>query len=85
VSDRGHVPLRRTRQLSSPSASQAWSNYELCASKVGYEAPARPVEIRDDVSVQIEVLAVPEEDPDARWKCWQNAGFAADYRSIRCK
>jgi hypothetical protein len=43
-------------------------SYELQVWKVGYEAPASQVEIRDDVSVQVELLAVPEEDPDARWK-----------------
>lgn len=43
-------------------------SYELQVWKVGYEAPARRVEIQDDAAVQVELLAVPEEDPDARWK-----------------
>ena len=43
-------------------------NYQLQLWKVGYAAPPRPVEIGADAFVQIEALAIPEEDPDARWK-----------------
>ncbi len=42
--------------------------YDLEVWKAGYEAPLSAVDIRDDASVQVEMLAVPEEDPDARWK-----------------
>jgi hypothetical protein len=42
--------------------------YELEVWKAGYQAPLTPLDIRDDASVQVEVVAVPEEDPDARWK-----------------
>jgi hypothetical protein len=42
--------------------------YELHVWKVGFEAPSRPVKIDADISVEIEALAVPDEDPDARWR-----------------
>jgi hypothetical protein len=42
--------------------------YELHVWKAGYEAPTTAIDIRADMVVQIEALAVPEEDPDARWK-----------------
>jgi hypothetical protein len=42
--------------------------YELRVWKVGFEAPPRPVEVGADAFVEIEALAVPEEDPDARWR-----------------
>ena len=42
--------------------------YELRIWKVGFEAPPRPVEVGADAFVEIEALAVPEEDPDARWR-----------------
>lgn len=41
--------------------------YELTVWKVGYEAPGRTVDIRADVSVQVEVAVVPPENPDAAW------------------
>jgi uncharacterized membrane protein len=41
--------------------------YDLNIWKVGYEAPARTVEVNEDVTVQIEALIVPKEDPDAAW------------------
>jgi hypothetical protein len=42
--------------------------YELHVWKTGYEAPPRPIEIDTDAFLRVEALAVPEEDPDARWK-----------------
>lgn len=42
--------------------------YELQIWKVGYEAPSTTLQLDDDVSVQVEALVVPEEDPDAIWK-----------------
>jgi hypothetical protein len=42
--------------------------YELRVWKVGFEAPPRPVEVGADAFVEVEALAVPEEDPDARWR-----------------
>jgi hypothetical protein len=42
--------------------------YELHVWKAGYEMPTRTLDIRADVSVEIEAVTVPEEDPDARWK-----------------
>jgi uncharacterized membrane protein len=41
--------------------------YDLNIWKVGYEAPSTTVEVNEDVTVQIEVLVVPKEDPDAAW------------------
>jgi hypothetical protein len=41
--------------------------YDLTVWKVGYEAPGRIVDIHDDVSVQVEVVIVPPENPDAAW------------------
>ena len=36
--------------------------------KPGYEAPARTVAIDADLTVEIAVAALPEEDPDAAWQ-----------------
>jgi hypothetical protein len=36
--------------------------------RAGYAAPATTIDIRADTVVQVEAAAVPEEDPDARWK-----------------
>jgi uncharacterized membrane protein len=41
--------------------------YDLNVWKVGYEAPSQTVEVNDDVTVQIEVLVVPQENPDEAW------------------
>jgi hypothetical protein len=41
--------------------------YDLNVWKVGYEAPARTIEVAADATVQVEVLTVPEDDPDAVW------------------
>src|SRR5262249_39848395 len=40
--------------------------YELVVWKTGYAAPTAPVEIDSDTCVEVEALAQPEEDPDAR-------------------
>jgi hypothetical protein len=42
--------------------------YDLCLWKVGYEAPARTLDIEHDLAVEIEALALPPEDPDALWE-----------------
>jgi hypothetical protein len=41
--------------------------YDLNVWKVGYEAPSRTVEVNEDVTVQVEVLIVPPENPDEAW------------------
>ena len=41
--------------------------YDLNIWKVGYEAPSTTVDVNEDVTVQVEVLVVPKEDPDAAW------------------
>jgi hypothetical protein len=41
--------------------------YDLNVWKVGYEAPPKTVEINADATVEVEVLVVPEDDPDAVW------------------
>jgi hypothetical protein len=41
--------------------------YDLNIWKVGYEAPAKTVELNANASVQVEVLPVPEENPDSAW------------------
>jgi len=41
--------------------------YDLDVWKVGYEAPSTSVEVDEDITVQVEVLTVPEENPDAAW------------------
>jgi hypothetical protein len=41
--------------------------YDLTVWKVGYEAPGRMVDIREDVTVQVEVATIPPENPDAAW------------------
>ena len=41
--------------------------YDLTVWKVGYEAPGQIVDIHDDVSLQVEAVVVPPENPDAYW------------------
>ena len=42
-------------------------SYGLTVWKVGYEAPATTVDVSDDAIVEVAILALPEEDPDAAW------------------
>jgi hypothetical protein len=42
-------------------------SYDLTVWKVGYDAPVRTVDVQDDVNVQVEVVIVPPENPDAAW------------------
>jgi hypothetical protein len=42
--------------------------YDLSIWKVGYEAPARTVDLNGDASVEVEVVALPEENPDTAWQ-----------------
>jgi hypothetical protein len=41
--------------------------YDLHVWKVGYETPTRAVLLDKSMLVRVEVLSVPEEDPDAGW------------------
>ncbi len=41
--------------------------YDLSVWKVGYEAPARTVELNGNASVEVEILRLPEENPDTAW------------------
>jgi hypothetical protein len=41
--------------------------YDLRVWKVGYEAPATTVELSKNILVEIEVVPVPEENPDEAW------------------
>jgi len=42
-------------------------SYELTVWKVGYDTPGLTVDIHDDISVQVEAVIVPPENPDAAW------------------
>ncbi len=42
-------------------------SYELTVWKVGYDTPGLTVDVHDDVSVQVEAVIVPPENPDAAW------------------
>ena len=42
-------------------------SYDLIVWKVGYEAPSSTVVVNKDVTVQVEVLTVPPENPDEAW------------------
>ena len=42
-------------------------SYELTVWKVGYDTPGLTVDIHEDVSVQVEAVIVPPENPDAAW------------------
>ena len=46
----------------------ATGRYDLNVWKVGFEVIGRTVDINDDISLQIEALALPPEDPDAVWQ-----------------
>jgi hypothetical protein len=41
--------------------------FDLTVWKVGYEAPSMTVEVQDDVTVRVEAVVVPPENPDAAW------------------
>jgi hypothetical protein len=41
--------------------------YELNVWKVGYEAPARTITVNESMSLAVEVVSVPVENPDAAW------------------
>jgi hypothetical protein len=41
--------------------------YDLTVWKAGYEAPGLTVDIDADVSIQVEAVIVPPENPDAAW------------------
>ena len=41
--------------------------YGLDVLKTGYEASSQVLEVKDDVSVEVEVAVVPPENPDAYW------------------
>jgi hypothetical protein len=41
--------------------------YDLNVWKVGYEAPAKTVELNTNIFVEVEVVSLPEENPDAAW------------------
>lgn len=41
--------------------------YDLDVWKSGYEAPTTPVAVDDDLTVEVVIAAVPEENPDAAW------------------
>lgn len=42
--------------------------YNLVVWKAGYDAPPIAVEVQADAAVEVELLTVPEEDPDAAWR-----------------
>jgi hypothetical protein len=42
-------------------------SYDLTVWKVGYETPGLTVDVRQDVSIQVEAVVVPPENPDAAW------------------
>jgi hypothetical protein len=42
-------------------------SYRLTVWKVGYEAPPTRVEVTADLTVEVAMLPVPEENPDAAW------------------
>lgn len=41
--------------------------YQLQLWKAGYEAPATAVDVAGDAFVEVAIVAMPEEDPDAHW------------------
>ena len=43
-------------------------SYNLVVWKVGYDAPPIAVDVQADAAVEVELLTVPEEDPDAAWR-----------------
>ena len=42
-------------------------SYDLTVWKAGYDAPQRRVEVTADLTVEVAVLPLPEENPDAAW------------------
>jgi hypothetical protein len=42
-------------------------SYNLTVWKVGYEAPDTSVEVNADVTIEVAIVPVPEENPDAAW------------------
>jgi hypothetical protein len=56
-----------TDQSGQAQLEMSTGRYDLNVWKVGYETPSKTVEVNADVTVQVEVLKVPEENPDAAW------------------
>ena len=41
--------------------------YNLMIWKVGYDAPEQTMDVSADASIVVEVVKLPEENPDAHW------------------
>ena len=66
-----HVRLGPHRAITGASGlaemRTAKCRFDLRIWKAGYDAPVVAVDIDGDTFVRVEVTAIPEEDPDARW------------------
>jgi hypothetical protein len=70
--ENAHVRLGAYRAATGPSGlaeiMMPKGTYDLNVWKAGYEAPATSVTIDADVAIEVEVAAMPEENPDAAWQ-----------------
>ena len=42
--------------------------YDLTVWKAGFEVPGQPVQVDADLTLEVEAVTLPEEDPDAIWQ-----------------
>jgi hypothetical protein len=59
---RGSTDLSGTAEIMLPKGA-----YDLSVWRPGYEAPTSAVTIAADATVEVEVIAMPEDNPDAAW------------------
>ena len=57
-----------TGQSGSAEIMMPKGSYDLNVWKSGYDAPTTTVAIDADVTLEVAVTAVPEENPDAAWQ-----------------
>jgi hypothetical protein len=67
-----HIRLGAYRGLTDPSGTAEImlpkGAYDLNVWRAGYEAPTSAVTIAADATVEVEVTAMPEDNPDAAWQ-----------------
>lgn len=57
----------KTDALGNTTLGVAPGTYKLSIWKPGYEPEARELEVEGDLEIEIDAIAIPEEDPDAMW------------------
>ena len=70
--DEAYIRIGAYRAMTDPSGlalvELPRGTYELTVWKAGFEVPDQPVQVDADLSLKIEAVTLPEEDPDAIWQ-----------------